>query len=60
VGAPWRVHDIFYDVAEGIAKITINRPERRNAFRHQTLFELSRAFDMARDDSNGRRHHLDR
>lgn len=42
--------DIFYDVAEGIAKITINRPERRNAFRPQTLFELSDAFERARDD----------
>ena len=42
--------DIRYEVAEGIARITINRPEKRNAFRPQTLFELSRAFDMARDD----------
>jgi naphthoate synthase len=33
-----------------IAKITINRPEVRNAFRPQTLFELSDAFDVARDD----------
>ncbi len=42
--------DIYYDVAEGIARITINRPEVRNAFRPQTLFELSRAFETARDD----------
>ena len=42
--------DIRYDVAEGMAKITINRPEVRNAFRPQTIFELTRAFDMARDD----------
>ena len=42
--------DIKYEAAEGIAKITINRPEVRNAFRPQTLFELSRAFDAARDD----------
>ncbi len=42
--------DIRYDVAEGIAKVTICRPEVRNAFRPQTLFELSRAFDAARDD----------
>ena len=42
--------DIRYETAEGIAKITINRPEVRNAFRPQTLFELSRAFDLARDD----------
>jgi naphthoate synthase len=42
--------DIRYDTADGIAKITINRPEVRNAFRPQTLFELSRAFEAARDD----------
>ena len=42
--------DITYDVADGIAKITINRPQKRNAFRPQTLFELERAFGMARDD----------
>jgi naphthoate synthase len=42
--------DIIYETAEGIAKITINRPEVRNAFRPQTLFELSRAFSVARDD----------
>src|ERR1019366_1931821 len=42
--------DIVDEVAEGIARITINRPERRNAFRPQTLFELSDAFERARDD----------
>jgi naphthoate synthase len=42
--------DIRYETAEGMAKITIDRPEVRNAFRPQTLFELSRAFDAARDD----------
>ena len=42
--------DIRYEVAEGIAKLTICRPERRNAFRPQTLFELTEAFTMARDD----------
>ncbi|HEX2053197.1 MAG TPA: 1,4-dihydroxy-2-naphthoyl-CoA synthase [Actinomycetota bacterium] len=42
--------DILYETFEGIAKITINRPEVRNAFRPKTLFEMSRAFDMARDD----------
>src|SRR3954454_21789027 len=42
--------DIKYELHEGIAKITINRPEVRNAFRPQTLFELSDAFDRARDD----------
>jgi len=43
--------DIFYETAEGIAKITINRPEVRNAFRPKTLFELSDAFNQARDDA---------
>jgi naphthoate synthase len=42
--------DIVYETAEGIAKITINRPEVRNAFRPTTLFELSNAFNVARDD----------
>jgi naphthoate synthase len=42
--------DIRYETAEAIAKITICRPEVRNAFRPQTLFELSRAFEAARDD----------
>src|SRR5260370_3136295 len=42
--------DVLYDVAEGIAKITINRPEVHNAFRPQTLFELADAFNRARDD----------
>src|SRR5688500_16045045 len=43
--------DIRYETAEGVAKLTINRPEVRNAFRPKTLFELSRAFELARDDS---------
>jgi naphthoate synthase len=46
--------DIRYELstgdAAGIAKITINRPEKRNAFRPQTLFELQDAFNRARDD----------
>ena len=42
--------DIRYEVAEGMAKVTICRPEVRNAFRPKTLFELSTAFDLARDD----------
>jgi naphthoate synthase len=42
--------DIRYETADGIAKLTICRPEVRNAFRPKTLFELSRAFDVARDD----------
>ncbi|MGO8877504.1 MAG: 1,4-dihydroxy-2-naphthoyl-CoA synthase [Acidimicrobiales bacterium] len=44
--------DVRYETAEGTAKITICRPEVRNAFRPETLFELSRAFETARDDSD--------
>src|SRR5881296_3882457 len=44
--------DIRYErTADGIARITINRPEVRNAFRPQTVGELKEAFDLARDDS---------
>src|SRR5687767_13953109 len=42
--------DILYERAEAIARITINRPEVRNAFRPQTLAELRDAFTRARDD----------
>ena len=42
--------DIAYETAEGIAKITIDRPEVRNAFRPLTTRELIVAFDVARDD----------
>src|SRR5229473_4662505 len=42
--------DISFEVAEGIAKLTICRPEVRNAFRPQTLFELSDALRFAQDD----------
>ena len=42
--------DIIYETADGIAKITINRPHVRNAFRPQTIIELKEAFDLARDD----------
>ncbi|GAB2220485.1 hypothetical protein Droror1_Dr00008138 [Drosera rotundifolia] len=46
--------DIVYEkaVGEGIAKITINRPERRNTFTSRTIKELMRAFNDARDDSS--------
>jgi naphthoate synthase len=43
--------DIRYEKAEGIAKITINRPEVRNAFRPRTVQEMIHAFDAARDDA---------
>jgi naphthoate synthase len=53
-GADWQpageYEDIRYETAEGIAKLTINRPEVRNAFRPQTLIELSDAFNRARED----------
>lgn len=42
--------DIRYETAEGIAKITIDRPQVRNAFRPTTLFELSEALERARND----------
>jgi naphthoate synthase len=50
----WQRHgdyrDIRYETSEGIAKIMICRPEVRNAFRPTTLFELSHAFEAARND----------
>lgn len=42
--------DIVYEKAEGIARVTINRPHVRNAFRPQTVKELIDAFADARDD----------
>ena len=42
--------DILYEKGDGIAKIAINRPEVKNAFRPQTLAELRDAFNRARDD----------
>lgn len=53
-GADWQqqgdYNDIRYATSDGIAKLTIWRPEVRNAFRPQTLFELSDALGRARDD----------
>ena len=42
----------FEKTSDGIAKVTINRPERRNAFRPETVEELKEAFEMAREDSS--------
>ena len=51
-----KFEDIKYEAglngAEGIAKITINRPDVRNAFRPQTVFELKEAFTLARENQN--------
>lgn len=50
----WRAEgdyeDILYERGDSIAKISINRPEVRNAFRPPTLAELRDAFNRARDD----------
>jgi len=43
-------NDIIYEKMDGIAKITINRPEKRNAFRPETVFEMYEAFSDARED----------
>ncbi|MDD4050407.1 MAG: 1,4-dihydroxy-2-naphthoyl-CoA synthase [candidate division Zixibacteria bacterium] len=43
--------DILYHKAEGIARITINRPQVRNAFRPLTVTEMSEAFAYAREDA---------
>jgi len=44
--------DIRYETAEGIAKVTIDRPEVRNAFRPETLIEISDALERAREDTS--------
>jgi naphthoate synthase len=44
--------DILYHKTDGIAKVTINRPEKRNAFRPQTVFEMYDAFCDAREDTS--------
>lgn len=56
-GADWseikKFQDLKYEkTSDGIAKITINRPEVRNAFRPQTVFELQEAFHHAREDQS--------
>lgn len=51
----WTVHEGFEDIryettGDGIARVTICRPEVRNAFRPRTVKEMQRAFELARDD----------
>ncbi|CAB4940278.1 unannotated protein [freshwater metagenome] len=54
-GADWQTVEGFSDVryelsGDGLAKITIDRPEVRNAFRPQTIMEIARAMELARED----------
>jgi len=55
-GADWRragdYEDIRFETAAGIAKITIDRPEVHNAFRPETLIEISDALERAREDAD--------
>jgi naphthoate synthase len=44
--------DIIYEKMDGIARITINRPEVRNAFRPETIIEMHKAFTNAREDQS--------
>ena len=44
--------DIIYETGDGRATITINRPERLNAFRMQTIIEMGEAFERAADDES--------
>ncbi|AFZ45308.1 1,4-Dihydroxy-2-naphthoate synthase [Halothece sp. PCC 7418] len=44
--------DIRYEQIDGIAKLTINRPHKRNAFRPKTVFELYDAFARIREDTS--------
>jgi naphthoate synthase len=57
MASKWKTLQEFQDIKyqatdDGIAKITINRPKVRNAFRPQTVAELKQAFDLARDDAS--------
>lgn len=57
VSVDWITIKEFKDIryqksSDGIGKITINRPEVRNAFRPQTVFEMKEAFELAREDKS--------
>jgi naphthoate synthase len=47
-----KFEDVLYEIGDGIAKITINRPHVRNAFRPETIIELQEAFSLARDEES--------
>ena len=49
---PGAYEDIRYETGGGIAKVTIDRPEVLNAFRPQTLIEVSHAMELAREDAH--------
>src|SRR4029077_7900531 len=51
-GGPMTYGDVLYEKKGGIAWITINRPEVRNAFRTRTVAELTDAFSDARGDQS--------
>jgi naphthoate synthase len=55
MSTPWKsagtFSDILYEKAGGVAKVTINRPGKRNAFRPETIEQMIRAFTDARDDT---------
>ena len=46
--------NILYAVEDGVARVTINRPDKLNALNNQTLTELASAFDAAGDDGDVR------
>ena len=50
MGSEQEFKEVLYEVKDGVAWITINRPEVRNAFREQTLDELIAAFNLTKND----------
>ena len=46
-----KFEEIIYEKCDGIAKVTINRPHRRNAFTPDTVAEMIEAFSDAKDDT---------
>lgn len=52
MGCRKKYEEIMYETYNGIAKITINRPQVHNAFTPRTVMELIDAFAYARDDEN--------